>query len=170
MMFFVFFFQEKHCSGSGSILLPPPTSHELQYMSVTSGFTRLSMKTKYVCRGLINPYVIFRLFFLFRPTSRQFQLINSVTSGITALSRNTKYVCRGLIGLYVNFHNNRTMSSTNLHVKICRWGERKKSQFLIFQYNRTMSTNLRLFFLLPPPPCKFLYLKLLFTLSDCLEN
>ena len=34
----------------------------------------------------------------------------------------TKYVCRGLIGLYVNFHNNRTMWSTNLHVKICRWG------------------------------------------------
>ena len=35
---------------------------------------------------------------------------------------NTEYVCRGLIGLYVIFHNNRTMWSTNLHVKICRWG------------------------------------------------
>ena len=34
----------------------------------------------------------------------------------------TKYVCRGLISLYVNFHNNRTMWSTNLHVKFCRWG------------------------------------------------
>ena len=33
---------------------PPPTSHELQFISVTSGFTRLSMKTKYVCRGLIS--------------------------------------------------------------------------------------------------------------------
>ena len=34
----------------------------------------------------------------------------------------TKYVCRGIISLYVNFHNNRTMWSTNLHVKICSWG------------------------------------------------
>ena len=34
----------------------------------------------------------------------------------------TKYVCRGLISLYVNFHSNRTMWSTNLHVKFCRWG------------------------------------------------
>ena len=31
----------------------PPASHELQYFSVTSGFMRMSMKTKYVCRGLI---------------------------------------------------------------------------------------------------------------------
>ena len=31
---------------------PPPISHELQYISVTSGFTKLSMKTKNVCRGL----------------------------------------------------------------------------------------------------------------------
>ena len=38
---------------------PPLTSHELQYISLTSGFTRLSMKTKYVCRGLINLYVNF---------------------------------------------------------------------------------------------------------------
>ena len=58
--------------------LSPPTSHELQYISVTSGFTRLNMKTKYVRRGLISLYVI--------------------------------------------FHNNRTMWSTNLLVKICRWG------------------------------------------------
>ena len=56
------------------------------------------------------------------PNSRQLQLI-SVTSGFTR----TKYVCRGLISLYVNFYNNRTMWSTNLHVKICRWGKRKKS-------------------------------------------
>ena len=38
----------------------------------------------------------------------------------------TKYVFCGLISLYVNFHNNRTMWSTNLHVKICRWGEKEK--------------------------------------------
>ena len=65
----------------------PPTSHELQYISVTSAFTKLNMKTKYVCRGLIS--------------------------------------------LYVSFHNNRTMWSTNLHVKICRWGGggRKKSHW-----------------------------------------
>ena len=68
--------------------------------------------------------------FPFPPTSRQLQLI-SVTSDFTRLSMKTKYVCRGLISLYVNFHNNRTMWSRNLHVKICRWGggggERKKS-------------------------------------------
>ena len=34
----------------------------------------------------------------------------------------TKYACRGLISLYGSFHNNRTISSTNLHVKNCRWG------------------------------------------------
>ena len=60
----------------------PITSHELQYISVTSGFTRLSMRTKYVCRGLIS--------------------------------------------LYENFCNNRTMWSTNLHVKNCRWWENEK--------------------------------------------
>ena len=38
---------------------PPPTSHELQYICVMSGFTRLSMKTKNVCRGFISLYVIF---------------------------------------------------------------------------------------------------------------
>ena len=38
----------------------------------------------------------------------------------------TKYVCHGFISPYVNFHYNRTMWSTKLHVKICR-GERKKS-------------------------------------------
>ena len=36
-----------------------PTSYELQYISVTSGFTRLSMTTKYVYRGLISLYVNF---------------------------------------------------------------------------------------------------------------
>ena len=38
----------------------PPTSHELHFFSVTSGFTRLSMETKYVCRGLISLYVNFQ--------------------------------------------------------------------------------------------------------------
>ena len=38
----------------------------------------------------------------------------------------TKYVCRALFSLYVNFHNNRTMWSTKLHVKICRWGGEEK--------------------------------------------
>ena len=46
----------------------------------------------------------------------------------------TKYVCRGIISLYVNFHNNRTIWSTNIHVKICRWGGRKKSQGLIPEF------------------------------------
>ena len=63
---------------------PPPTSDELQFFSVTSGFTRLIMKTKYVCHDLIS--------------------------------------------LYVNFHNNRTMWSTNLLVKICRWGGGKEKE------------------------------------------
>ena len=38
----------------------------------------------------------------------------------------SKYVCRGLVSLYVYFHNNRTMWSTNLHVKLGRWGEKEK--------------------------------------------
>ena len=38
----------------------------------------------------------------------------------------TKYVCRGLISLYVNFHNNAIKWSTNLQVKIRRWGGKEK--------------------------------------------
>ena len=81
----------------------------------------------------------FKDLFPFPPTSHELQYI-SVTSGFTTLSMKTKYVCRCLISLYVNFHNNRTMWSTNLHVKIGRWGgERKKSHFsvlfsFIFQF------------------------------------
>ena len=55
----------------------------------------------------------------------------SVTSDFTRLNMKTKYVCRGHFSLYVNFHNNRTMGSTNLQVKICRWGGRKKSRFTL---------------------------------------
>ena len=41
----------------------------------------------------------------------------------------TKNVCRSFISQYVNFNYNRTMWSTNSHVKNCRWGrKRKKSQ------------------------------------------
>ena len=64
-------------------------------------------------------------FFPFPPTSHKLQYI-SVTSGFTTLSMKTKYVCRGLISLYVDFDNNRTMWSTNLPVKICRWGVKEK--------------------------------------------
>ena len=38
----------------------------------------------------------------------------------------TKHVCRGLISPYVSFHYNRTIWSTNLHVKVCRLGEKEK--------------------------------------------
>ena len=51
----------------------------------------------------------------------------------------TKYVGRGLISLNLNFHNNRTMWSTKLHVKICRWGggEQKEPTFhTMFVYLR----------------------------------
>ena len=34
----------------------------------------------------------------------------------------TKYVCSGFISLYVNFHDIPIKGSTNLHVKIRRWG------------------------------------------------
>ena len=67
------------------------------------------------CRGL---------FFLLHPMSHEVHYIRG-TSGFTRLSMKTKYVCRGLISLYVNFHNNRTLWSTNLHVNICRWGKEK---------------------------------------------
>ena len=46
-------------SGLALFPSPPPTSHELQFFSVTSGFTRLHMKTKYIYRGLISLYVSF---------------------------------------------------------------------------------------------------------------
>ena len=88
--------------------------------------------------------------FPFPPTSRQFLLI-SVTSGFTRLSMKTKYVCRGLIGLYVNFHNNRTMWSTNFHVKICRWGEGKRALLfskveLKFQISQQKKSKIDLIF------------------------
>ena len=38
----------------------------------------------------------------------------------------TKYVCHGLFSLYVNFHNNRTMWSTVLHVKNLQVGGKEK--------------------------------------------
>ena len=49
----------------------------------------------------------------------------------------TKYVCHGLFSLYVNFHNNRTMWSTNLLVKIFRWGGGKDKEPL-FRINLTI--------------------------------
>ena len=117
-------------SGSFSF---SPSSDELQFVSVTSGFTRLIMKSKFVCLGLISLYVNFRNgSFSFPPppppTSHELQFI-SVTSGLTRLSMKTKYVCRGLFSLYVDFHSNPINWSTNLHVKIRRWGGggRKKS-------------------------------------------
>ena len=73
--------------------------------------------------------------FLYPPTSPELQYI-SVTSGFKRMSMETKYVCRGLISLYVSFHNNRTMCSTKLHVRICRvgggGGRRKKSRALLY--------------------------------------
>ena len=42
-----------------------------------------------------------------------------------------------LVKLYVNFHNNRTMWSTNLHVKVCRWeGGKSHKFFLYFIYTK----------------------------------
>ena len=69
--------------------------------------------------------------FSFPPTSHELQY-TSVTSGL--LSMKTKYVFRDLIRLYVNFHNNRTMWSTNLHIKTYRRGERKKSPKLLLNW------------------------------------
>ena len=40
-------------------LFRSPTSHEHQCYGLTSGFTRLIMKTKYVCHGLISVQVNF---------------------------------------------------------------------------------------------------------------
>ena len=80
--------------------------------------------------------------FSFPPTSDELQFF-SVTSGFTRLIMKTRYVCHGLISLYVNFQNNRTMWSTNLLVKICRWGGgggggRKKSQQLLSTLVKSM--------------------------------
>ena len=38
---------------------PPPTSFKLELYGLTSGFTRLIMKTKSVCHGLISLHVNF---------------------------------------------------------------------------------------------------------------
>ena len=83
----------------------------------------------------------------------------------------TKHVCRGLIGLYVNFCNNRTMWSTNLHVKICRLGGKEKE----LTFSPSLQQKFILSFLLTgsfsfPPTCEFLPVNLLTTLSDCYEN
>ena len=42
----------------------------------------------------------------------------------------TKFVCRGLLRMCVNFHNNRTMWSTNLHVKFLQVGEKEKEPWI----------------------------------------
>ena len=47
----------------------------------------------------------------------------------------TKYVSHGLISLNVNFHNNRTMWSITLLVKICRWGGGKGKRAIISSQN-----------------------------------
>ena len=59
---FVFFlnFNTQH---NGSALFPPPppppTSLKHEFYGLTSGFTRLIMKTKYVCHGRISLHVNF---------------------------------------------------------------------------------------------------------------
>ena len=60
----------------------------------------------------------------------------------------TKYVCRALICLYVNFHNNRTMWSTNLHVKFCRWGEKEKEPAVHVEFftQKNQKNHERVFF------------------------
>ena len=94
------------------------------------------MKTKYVCNGPISPHANLTLFPPPPPpppplTSHELQYI-SVTTGFTRLSMKTKYVCRGLISLHVNFHNNRTMWSTNLHLKKLQVGGGKEKEPPIF--------------------------------------
>ena len=42
-----------------------------------------------------------------------------------------KNVCHGFFRLYVNFHYNRTMWSTSLHVGVCRWGEEKEPDWVL---------------------------------------
>ena len=82
---------------------------------------------------LNNSTEIVLALFPFPPTSGELQFF-SVTSGFTMLIMKTKYVCHGLISLYVNFHNNRTMWSENLLVKICRWGEKGKEPLFLDKF------------------------------------
>ena len=46
---------KSHHSHWALFLPPPPLSHQHQFYGVTTCFTRLGMKTKNVCRGLIIP-------------------------------------------------------------------------------------------------------------------
>ena len=89
----------------GSFSFSPLTSHELQYISLKRRFMRLSMMTKYVCRGLIS--------------------------------------------LYVNFHNNRSLSSTNLHVKRASGGKEGKRAVTKCSNQSSKSKKLK-FSILPP--------------------
>ena len=82
---------------------------------------------------LNNSTEIVLALFPFPPTSDELQFF-SVTSGFTRLIMKTNYVCHGLISLYVNFHNNRTMWSANLLVKICRWGEKGKEPLFLDKF------------------------------------
>ena len=43
----------------GALFPFPPTSHKRQFYGVTRGFTRLIMKTKNVCHGLISSHANF---------------------------------------------------------------------------------------------------------------
>ena len=43
----------------GSFSFPPPTSFKHEFYGLTSGFTRLIMKSKYACYGLISLHVDF---------------------------------------------------------------------------------------------------------------
>ena len=81
--------------------------------------------------------------FPFPPSSRKFQLI-SVTSSFTRLNMKTKYVCRCLIRRYVIFHNNLTMSSTNLQIKTCRWGGGRKKSPIILSGTKASEQDLEL--------------------------
>ena len=80
--------ERKKCDW-GSLSSPPPTtSHEHQYYGLMQDFTRLFMKTKYVCIGLSY--------------------------------------------WHVNFHDNRTMQTVILIIKVCRWGAKRKRVMIGF--------------------------------------
>ena len=57
----VFFIMLYIVAPTGSFSFPPPTSLKQKFYGLTSGFTRLIMKTKYVCHDVISQYVNFHI-------------------------------------------------------------------------------------------------------------
>ena len=84
----------------GLFFLFPPTSLKHELYGLTSGFTRLIMKTKYAYYGLISLHANFH--------DNRTKSTETSNMKICRWGGKEKEPCYGLISLHVNFHDNRT--------------------------------------------------------------